>query len=179
MTMLTTVARASVAMGKELNHEEEKALEQAIAAVSASIERYCGLVFALNKYQYKLKGPGSQVLNVQHTPVHTAEIKISGKVLDGIHYTIKAETGALVHETAWPDASKTIQVNYSAGYVLPHDDNNHTTLPREIELACILYVQELLNSLEWASWKPEELTSRFVAATAGPLPLSVAALLRM
>ncbi|GBF73058.1 hypothetical protein PA598K_01343 [Paenibacillus sp. 598K] len=179
MTMLTTVARVRRATRREEDHEETKALAAAIAAVSAAFERHFGATLSLTPHQVRVEGPDAPYLQLQHTPIHSARVKIGGKLVDEADYTIDATSGVLVHESSWPDAEKTVQVNYTAGYVLPSDDNEHMTLPRHVEMACILYVQRLLDELAWRGLPDDALNQQLREATAGEMPVAVAALLRL
>ena len=179
--MLTTVKRAAAAMGRELYPEEEFSLEMSIEAASEAIERHCNREFGLKTHTQRLDGSGTHFLRLRNYPVHSAAVKIRGKVIAADKYVIEAENGMLFRDTPWPEGERCVEVEYSAGYVLPSDDEGaHITLPRNIELACILYAQMLMTQTPGvASERVGDISVTYRAMTSGALPPAVAALVRM
>ncbi|MEY9097091.1 hypothetical protein ABH899_005786, partial [Paenibacillus sp. RC84] len=63
-------------------------------------------------------------------------------------FTIESENGMLFRRSGWPCGTRTVEVEYLAGYILPSDEPGaeKATLPENYELACILYAQMLMRS---------------------------------
>ncbi|MNX97688.1 hypothetical protein D3C86_1300640 [compost metagenome] len=54
----------------------------------------------------------------------------------------------LFRRSGWPCGARIIEVEYSAGYILPSDQEGAaaSTLPENYSLACILYAQMLMRT---------------------------------
>lgn len=181
--MLTTLKRAKAALGiAEWDTEQDVALELALIAAGEAIERECNRTFELKTHRQRLDGPGTQFLRLRNFPIHSvSEVKEDGKVLAASTYEIESENGMLFKRFCWPCGARNIEVEYSAGYVLPSDTAGapEATLPRKYELACILFAQTLLQTPGVTSERVGDISVSYAAAASGELPGAVAALIRL
>ncbi|WP_245625158.1 hypothetical protein [Paenibacillus stellifer] len=158
-------------------------LESALEAASIAIERVCGRKFAQQTHKQCLNGSGTRLLRLRNFPVHSvAGVKVCGKDLAETDYVIEPDNGMLFKASFWPSGERNIEVEYLAGYILPSDADGAPapTLPRNYELACILYAQTLLQQTPGvASERVGDISVTYETATAGELPSAVAALIRL
>lgn len=136
--MLASVER----LQKMIPDEEPEMLEMVLLSASQVIEQFCKRDFKKKLYREKISGtPVSKYINLRNYPIHSIEhINVSGyEVLD---------EGRLYHFAGWPKGDHNIDVEYIGGYVLPGDATvtEPQTLPRSIELACLLLAQTLLRN---------------------------------
>lgn len=138
---------------------KDNLLERLINAVSGFIEKYCDRKFGKATYTEKYRGNNRQLLRLNQYPVTAVTlVTIDGNAVND--YEILAEEGMLYRENLWTwtgysiglvgedaGSKRNIEVQYTAGYVLPKDENLQAnppivrTLPYDLEQACILMVQ--------------------------------------
>lgn len=159
--------------------DEQNSLERMINAVSEMIEKYCDRHFEKATYTEKYRGNNRQLLRLNQYPVlSVASVTIDGDAADD--YEILSEEGMLYREDLWTwtgysiglvgedaGSKRNIEVQYTAGYVLPKDDGNpdSRTLPYDLEDACIQLVairHEMRGSEHMKSERIGPLTSDFV-----------------
>ncbi|MHA6481067.1 head-tail connector protein [Paenibacillus sp. strain BS8-2] len=138
--MLATLERLKGIMPEMEGNEDLLTLQ--IAAASASIEQYCKRSFRKQEYAERISGyASSKYINLRNYPVH----EIKGINVEG--YELLDE-GQLYRRGGWPCGDHNVTVSYIGGYVLPGEEttNDPRTLPKPLELACLLYAQMLLRS---------------------------------
>ncbi|ETT61253.1 hypothetical protein BSK66_31560 [Paenibacillus odorifer] len=181
--MLTTVKRAKVALGiAETDTEQDFSLELALTAAGEAIERECNRVFELKTHRQRLDGPGTPFLRLRNFPIHTvSEVKEGSAVLTESAYEIESENGMLFKRDCWPCGTRNIEVEYTAGYVLPSDTAGapEATLPRKYELACILFAETLMQTPGVTSERVGDISVSYAATATGTLPAAVAALIQL
>jgi hypothetical protein len=181
--MLTTVKRAKRALGlDESDIEQDFILEIALSAASQAIERECNREFELKTHRQRLDGSGTQFLRLRNFPIHSVSVvRHDRNSLADDAYEIEPENGMLFKPHCWPVGTRNIEVEYSAGYILPSDTEGapEATLPRNYELACILYAQTLMQTPGVTSERVGDISVTYAAAAAGSLPPAVAALIRL
>lgn len=181
--MLTTVKRAKKALGiDESDTEQDFSLDLALAAASNAIERECNREFELKTYKQRLDGSGTQFLRLRNFPIQTVSgVKEGEKVIAESVYEIESENGMLFKRYCWPCGTRNIEVEYTAGYVLPSDTagSAEATLPRNYELACILLAQTLMQTPGVTSERVGDISVTYASAVSGVLPAAVAALIRL
>lgn len=131
-----------------------------INAVSDVIARYCGRHFERADYVERYRGHSRQRLMLNQYPVLAVTgVRVDGSDLSPEEYVVLADEGVLYHETGWPWSGHfaglvgeptaprlNIEVEYTAGYVLPKDEDPEAnppvvrTLPYDLEDACISLV---------------------------------------
>ena len=124
----------------ELNYDSQ--LERMINAVSEQVEAYCGRHFEKADYIELYQGDGTDLLYLKQYPLIAVDaVVVDGETLDVAEYT--AQDSTLYCSDRWTDTGKKdIQVSYSAGYVLPKDEDPgppavERTLPYDLEDAVI------------------------------------------
>ena len=141
--MLTTIDRAKRMSGGN-PFEEDEQLELLLMAASSVIETYCNRSFGRNTYTERLSGTPDNSVRVRNYPVSSIEsIEYGGRLL--MDYDLDSSSGTL-YRFSWPRGERSITVTYTAGYVLPGDDNGDDTDPRlpvAIEQACVLLAKTL------------------------------------
>ncbi|MFZ5688670.1 MAG: phage head-tail connector protein [Bacillota bacterium] len=135
---------------------QKSSIERMINAVSEFIEGYCDRHFEKATYTEKYRGNGRQKLLLNQYPVTAVtSVTVNGTTVDPAEYEVLSEEGILYNDGLWPwtgyyvgligepTGSKLgIEVQYTAGYVLPKDDGTGTppavrNLPYDLEDACI------------------------------------------
>ena len=128
-------------------------LSKLIVQASNFIRNYTGREFAVETVEETFVGNGRVIYTVSRTPIISVEyVKLSGTTIDPSLYLIQdPDAGFLYKETGWnptffvdgfiePRWSQYGRFNwavkYTAGYVLP-DDEEDRTLPDEIERVCL------------------------------------------
>lgn len=148
--MLTTLKKAKTFMSiPEDDNTEDLSILTALKAASLAIERECNRSFGLATYRQTLDGSGTKFLRLRNFPIRSvSSLVISGEEQELDSFTIEPENGMLFRRSGWPCGTRTIEVEYSAGYVLPDGEAGAetATLPENIELACIMYAQMLLRA---------------------------------
>ncbi|MEK4196667.1 hypothetical protein NYE59_26620 [Paenibacillus sp. FSL L8-0323] len=181
--MLTTLKRAKSALGiMEGDTEQDFSLQIALEAASNAIERECNREFELKTYTQRLDGSGTQFLRLRNFPIQTvSEVREAGKVIADDSYEIEGENGMLFKRYCWPYGTRNIKVEYTAGYVLPSDVAGaaESTLPRNYELACILFAQTLMQTPGVTSERVGDISVTYASAASGVLPSAVAALIKL
>ncbi|WP_234399635.1 hypothetical protein [Paenibacillus popilliae] len=119
-----------------------------LKAASTAIEQRTKRSYEYKLYQQTLNGSGTQFLQLRNYPIHSVPLlKVEG-IEQGIEsFTIESENGMLFKRSGWPRGSRNIEVEYTAGYILPSDETGAepATLPEDIQLACILYAWIMLR----------------------------------
>ncbi|RQW12127.1 hypothetical protein EH198_09180 [Paenibacillus rhizophilus] len=181
--MLTTVKRAKKLLGiPEEDVSQDFSLEMALEAASAAIERECNREFGQKSHSQRINGSGTKFLRLRNFPIiSVADVKICGDDISPDGFVIESDNGMLFKETIWPIGTRNIEVEYLAGYILPSDTEGAPapTLPRNYEMACVLYAQTLLQTPGVTSERVGDISVAYAAASAGELPPVVAALIRL
>jgi len=130
------------------NTADDAFLSDLIDQASDIVRTWCGRSFALEGVRETLhhNRPGASVM-LSRWPVASIDaVTIDGRVFDPVNF--QAEDGAgIVYRigadgctASWPSGRTVIE--YTAGYVLPNDDNSaEPTLPKDIERAAIILVK--------------------------------------
>ncbi|MBY9077273.1 hypothetical protein KIH86_03630 [Paenibacillus sp. HN-1] len=181
--MLTSLNRARSMMSGVDDSVPDFELEMSLEAASAAIERFCNRELAQQTHKQRIDGSGTKFLRLRNFPIHSvAEVKVCGKELMESDYVIESGNGILFLEFGWPDGDRNVEVEYLAGYIMPSDAEGapEPTLPRNYELACILYAQTLLHQTPGVtSERVGDISVTYETAAAGDLPAAVAALIRL
>lgn len=144
--MLTTLSRAKSMFGiPDDDQSRDLELTLLISAASGAIENYCRRSFGLKQYQEeKYDGIKGNNLSLQQYPIREiSSVAICNSLITD--YEVIMERGMLFRANGWIAGQRNIAVTYTAGYVLPDDatEENPSTLPEPLELACLLYAQML------------------------------------
>lgn len=182
--MLTTVKRAKKLLGiAEDDTSRDFYLEMALEAASKAIERECNRELGQGQHFQLINGSGIQSLRLRNFPILSVlDLKVNGTSVNPDDYKIEYETGMLFREVCWPCGTRNIDVEYTAGYILPSDaeDAPESTLPRNYEMACVLYAQTLLQQTPGVtSERVGDISVTYETATSGNLPAAVLALIRL
>lgn len=94
---------------------------------------------------------------------------------------LREKTECYLSVTAGKYGTRNIKVEYTAGYVLPSDVAGaaESTLPRNYELACILFAQTLMQTPGVTSERVGDISVTYASAASGVLPSAVAALIKL
>ncbi|WP_218154757.1 phage gp6-like head-tail connector protein [Paenibacillus sp. UNC496MF] len=116
-----------------------------IAAASAQIEAYLNRKLALQEVTERKNGSeASPYLHLSRYPiVGEVTAEVCGEPLDDVD-VLNPELGRLYRKGGWPSGIGNVRVTYTGGYILPGNDDSN--LPDNIELACILEVQQLMRT---------------------------------
>ena len=194
---LVTLARVKLELGIT-DADSDGLLESKITETSAAIAEYCNRVFALERVTEKFRfGGEADVLTLRRWPVaEIHSVTVDGTVLDESEYEIDTGDGTLTR--LWSDtlapwsACYSIQVDYSAGYVLPGQAGDGPSLPADITAAALQLIQMRvtqqgqarefdLRSIEIPGVVRKEYFDTAAAAasttTGGTLPVEIAAML--
>ncbi|OPA77508.1 hypothetical protein BVG16_13730 [Paenibacillus selenitireducens] len=138
--MLTTIER----LKQSVSNVEDQQLEFLIKAASSSIIRYINRPLEQKELGEFHNGHAeSKFLNLELYPLHeVTSVEMDGETIRDIK--LIPEIGRLYREKGWTPGFRNIEVRYSGGYVLPGNEN--ANLPEDIELACILHVQDLMRT---------------------------------
>ncbi|MUG24764.1 hypothetical protein GNQ08_20560 [Paenibacillus macerans] len=178
--MLTTLKRAKKLMGIPVDDtSEDFYITTALAAASNIIEREAKRSFEYKNYTQTIDGPGTQFLRLRNYPVHSvSKLNVCGADWMDKEFKIESENGMLFYRSGWPCGPRAIEVEYLAGYILPSDDPDapKATLPENIELACVLFAQMLLND---PNVKSERVGDISVTYENADMPAAVKSLIRL
>uniref|UniRef100_UPI002FDB2840 hypothetical protein n=1 Tax=Anaerospora hongkongensis TaxID=244830 RepID=UPI002FDB2840 len=129
----------------------DEILTMLINASSVEIAGFCQRVFKLDSYTEYYQGDGDKRLLVDNYPIIAVEsVKIGDEELTAGQYRRKDKAGILEYRPCWPKG-KEIEIEYTAGYVLPQDAIDEEeemplqTLPADIEMACMELVSIAYN----------------------------------
>ena len=173
---LTTVVSVKTYIGLDLEDDtQDEAIEQLISSASAYIAGKCNRVFGKVTATEKLTGSGRQKILLNNYPItEVTAVVVDGITLIASEYEILSEEGELLRiESNWPapgrnnpvyypfppetalrtdnGEKRNISVSYTAGYVLPWQENLtatpivESTLPYDLEMACIKMVAADIN----------------------------------
>lgn len=164
---LTTLDALKAVMGiSEEDTSSDNVLLQLINQVSASIERALGRKLRRSIYVERLKGTGTQYLMVENYPiVSVTSIKQAGVLIDPGLYdiTVQGNAGVIYKDDGWTyygypygltgdpmTGSRNIEVQYTAGYILPWEATEETPadLPADLEGLAQEMVQYAFGKLE-------------------------------
>jgi len=139
--MLTTVDKFKKSTQCEAFDDET--LGFLIRASSAAILKHLNRRLKKQETVEALSGNNtSKYLNLDLYPV----IEIHSVLIDDVPVTdflSDPKQGRIYREKGWPNGVRNIAVVYTGGYILP--GNEGANLPEDIELACILHVQDLMR----------------------------------
>lgn len=151
---LTTLDAVKVSMGldpKEKDSQMDAALTQLINAASSWLETQLGRKLGHNTYTQKYVGTGTQNLVLEHWPILSIGYirdTTTGEDITDYDFESYGEIGVLFREYGWTYQGhvgglsrdfiaprRYLEVNYTAGYVLPKDatEENPSTLPADLE----------------------------------------------
>lgn len=164
---LTTLDALKTVMGiPEEDTGSDNVLLQLINQASASIERALGRKLRRSIYVERLKGTGTQYLMVENYPiVSVTSIKQAGVLIDPGLYdiTVQGNAGVIYKDDGWTyygyphgltgdpiTGSRNIEVQYTAGYILPWEATEETPadLPADLEGLAQEMVQYAFGKLE-------------------------------
>jgi hypothetical protein len=139
-------------------------VERFVDHASATIERYCGRVFAQQAYREVLLSVRSHYLVLERTPiVGVASITMDGEEITD--YRVEsADAGLLYRRDGWWLRSPgEWTIDYIGGYILPEQtsppDAEGELLPFDIQRAC------LETTKIW--WQEREVSDRIASKTLG------------
>jgi hypothetical protein len=169
------------ALGEEIGAEAVQAnvphYERLIASASAAIERYCGRIFAQQRYQELIFATKDQRLYLSRAPVVSiGSIVHDDDTLTG--YRVEyAQAGVLYRADGWhlygTDPEWT--VTYVAGYRLPGQTNamelTGPALPSDVEAA----VLESIKVWDYEAEPSERITSKTLGLTGDRIDYAVSA----
>lgn len=139
--MLTTLDRLKNTV--KIAFLEDDQLVFLIRAASADILRYLDRPLERQSLTETLNGSSSsKFLNLSLYPVQSVTSVQAWTEIIQDSVLVK-ESGRLYRAKGWPAGVLNIVVSYDGGYVLPGEEG--ADLPEDIELACILRVQELMR----------------------------------
>lgn len=169
---LTTLEDALTFLGMDSEDEEVTTLVKdnislMINAASSYIETQTGRKFRKKERTERYTGTGSQKLVLNHYPIKSISMIrdiSSGKIIGENDYYLEneGENGILHKDDGWPGRGypsglagdvnmlkKSIEVTYTAGYVLPKDGtrNEPADLPYDIQYAIWIMIQQQWNLL--------------------------------
>lgn len=162
---LTTLEAVSLFFGEGCAGEEA-VLIQLINQASASIERALDRTLRKQTYIEQAKGTGSQYLVVKNYPIRAVEyVKQAGEVLPpGLYdFSMQGGAGILYKDDGWTytgypygltgdsiTGSRSFEVRYTAGYVLPGDatPEKPCDLPADLEGLAQEMVQSAFGKLQ-------------------------------
>lgn len=101
-----------------------------INSVSEEVEGYCCRHFEKADYVERYCGSGKHELWLNHYPVVSVlSISISEQSIEPSEYEVENDE-VLYRDDGWPfTGKKDISISYTAGYVLPKDENAEADLP--------------------------------------------------
>lgn len=159
---LTTLEMAYDFLGISSDAGADAQLNFLIDVASDIIAGYCGREFALQKYEEKLPGYGTNKLLLSVTPIKNIEsVTVDGLPVDD--YEVESdEAGILYRSKGWvwrpklswdivysviPNSEElNVDVVYEAGFILPGQEGRD--LPGDLEYACLLVIKALLETEE-------------------------------
>ncbi len=149
---LATLKRTKKYIGiDETDTSVDDILIMLINASSVEVAGFCQRVFKLDSYAEYHQGEGDKRLLVDNYPIIAVDsVKIGNEEVTVGQYRCKNNAGILEHRTCWPKG-KEIEIEYTAGYVLPQDVIDEAeevplqTLPADVEKACMELVSIAYN----------------------------------
>ncbi|MCL6499005.1 MAG: phage gp6-like head-tail connector protein [Firmicutes bacterium] len=145
--MLSTLDRAKKHCGV-FDTAQDDYVMLLLSAASDACESYCRRSFRKQSYT-EITGAkdGSKYLVLRNYPILSVEQVTldSGDITD---YEFSSDnSGMLYRSTGWPCGPRTVNVTYTAGYVLPGEETpeESLTLPAAIELACLMLVKQMFT----------------------------------
>lgn len=142
MTLSQTKDYLSISSG---DTSKDSWVETLINASSDLIERTCGRSFKSASRTNILDGHGTNEVVLPHYPVSSVtSVKIDGERVFGADTALAvtefevSETGILrLHEQRFPEGSKVVKVEYTAGF---------TAIPADLQLACLFTVEWMFRT---------------------------------
>lgn len=147
---LATLSQLKSHLGiPQADTSKDTVLNFLLEGVSGSIETMTSRKLELQSHELKLSGDGFDSLVLPHYPIHVENDipAITTLTLDGVAIaldTLDIEAdGAILYRNAgvWNEGRRNIEITYSAGYKLAHDDDSgHSdapTVPAELQLATV------------------------------------------
>ncbi len=156
-TMLTTIDTVKMQLGITGTAEDDR-LDFIVKAVSAAIESYCKRAFGKTDYEHTFYPTYNKYLYLEEYPIREVQkVTLGDDELDATDY--KVQKGRLrKKEGTW---NKEVIVEYTAGYVLPGDEDTEAAppiirdLPYDLEAACTYYATVNYNTSASAGYKSE------------------------
>lgn len=153
--------------GEEVTTIVKNNISLMINAASSYIETQTGRKFQKKERTERYTGNGSQKLVLNHYPIKSIGIIrdiSSGEIIGENAYCLEneGESGILHKDDGWPGRGyasglandinvlkKSIEITYTAGYVLPKDGtrNEPSDLPSDIQYAIWIMIQQQWNLL--------------------------------
>ena len=141
---LTTLAAVKTAM-EVTGTDDDAFLAHLITRASDTIRAWCNRVFSVETVRetLRLDRYRPELVLIRFPVVSIASVTVGGTALDAADYEADSTHGVLYRLVArgkfmcWP--SDVVVVEYSAGYVLPGNDDR--TLPHDIEAAALALVR--------------------------------------
>ncbi|MCZ8518880.1 phage head-tail connector protein [Paenibacillus caseinilyticus] len=177
--MLATLAKIKPMLEiSEEDSSQDQLLEALLVASSTAIENYCRRSFGYQEHKdVVVDGVRGKSLLLPNYPVHSVS---AVSFEDGMRedFELDAEKGILFRRAGWPCGERAITVSYTAGYVLPGDATAERpqTLPRVLEIACMLLTQTLMRDPGASSERVGDISVSYSADERG-LPYTVRALI--
>ncbi|ASS64673.2 phage head-tail connector protein [Paenibacillus sp. RUD330] len=181
-TMLTTLDKVKKKLQIPSEDEsQDDLLQLMVEAASQSIEAYCRRSFRLQEYTERRSGSSQAYLELKNYPImDVSSVKVGGTLVTDAE--ILPEKGMLLRPGGvWASGIENVEVTYQAGYVLPADADHEdsVTLPRPLEVACIMYAMDLFKgSTAFESERIADYSVKYqVAKESGSLPPHIQALI--
>ncbi len=142
---LTTLDQTKSHLGIDLTDtSQDDLLIFFINAASEYVEKACGRKFGKTVYDVKIDGTGTQSIFVSNLPIISiASVTQDCSAVASDQYVIYNESGKIFKDRGWTFGNQNIEINYTAGFVLPKDEDTQAnppvvrTLPFDLELVCI------------------------------------------
>lgn len=163
---LTTPEAMQMLIGPSVETLPDGQLVLLINAASAWIEGQLQRQLGKRTYTERCKTPGRQNLILRHWPILSVDyVRQAGETIALQLYEIEPEgyVGILYKDDGWTYEGyrqgltndyvankRSIEVRYTAGYILPKDATEETpaTLPGDIEMLCWEMVQRIIGKMQ-------------------------------
>lgn len=122
---------------------ETTKIESYINVASDIIEDYCNRKFKKQVHEEKYETGDFKYLTLNNYPIESIElVEIDNDLIED--YILLDNKGMIFRSNKWagPEGPY-IDVKYTAGYILPSNQTEEANMPKAIEQACILLVQNL------------------------------------
>ena len=184
--MLTTVEAVKTQLGITGTADDDR-IEFYIRAVSATIENYCKRQFSEQDYEHTFQPTYTDHIFAEEYPVREiTKVTYGEEELDPADYSFE-NGGIFKTEGTW---NRETTIEYTAGYVLPGDEDLTATppivrdLPYDLEAAAIFYATINYNTTNSAGIKSEQVDvlrvqygdGNVVGGKVLPLPATVMAM---